>query len=137
MPSTSEAAGSEGISSASGWPGVATNALARALFVPLFTSRTADERCRPNFARYSFLDPGAHRFADDWDSAASTTVTLLRTEAGRCPHDKELRELIGELSTVSTEFRTRCAAHDVRIHHGPATGAGRHDSDGVTRDSSK
>ncbi|MGX1675938.1 MmyB family transcriptional regulator [Streptomyces sp. NPDC055400] len=28
------------------------------------------------------------------------------------------RELIGELSTLSTEFRTRWAAHDVRIHHG-------------------
>ncbi|MQY40142.1 hypothetical protein SRB17_81720 [Streptomyces sp. RB17] len=43
---------------------------------------------------------------------------MLRVEAGRYPHDKARRELIGELSTVSTEFRTRWAAHDVRVHHG-------------------
>jgi hypothetical protein len=29
-----------------------------------------------------------------------------------------LRELIGELSTLSPEPRTRWAAHNVRIHHG-------------------
>ena len=42
---------------------------------------------------------------------------MLRAEAGRRPHDTQLRELVGELSTVSEEFRTRWAAHDVRIHH--------------------
>ncbi|MFJ7998150.1 helix-turn-helix domain-containing protein [Streptomyces sp. NPDC096310] len=99
---------------------VATNALARALFSPLFDSPTADERGRPNFARYWFLDPGAPDFVGDWEGAADATVALLRAEAGRYPRDKALRELIGELSTVSTEFRTRWAAHDVRIHHGGA-----------------
>jgi transcriptional regulator with XRE-family HTH domain len=97
---------------------VATNALARALFAPMFNSETTDERGRPNFARYYFLDRGAHHFVADWDRAAGTTVALLRAEAGRYPHEKALRELIGELSTVSTEFRTRWAAHNVRIHHG-------------------
>ncbi|MFG2359125.1 hypothetical protein [Streptomyces sp. NPDC048521] len=29
-----------------------------------------------------------------------------------------MREPIGELSTVSTDFRTHRAAHDVRVHHG-------------------
>ncbi|WP_281426920.1 MmyB family transcriptional regulator [Nonomuraea ceibae] len=42
---------------------------------------------------------------------------MLRAEAGREPHDRALRELIGELSTLSTEFRSRWAAHDVRIRH--------------------
>ncbi|MBC7273764.1 MAG: transcriptional regulator, partial [Streptomyces sp.] len=37
--------------------------------------------------------------------------------AGRDPHDRALRELIGELSTLSTEFRTLWARHDVRVHH--------------------
>ncbi|WP_329039022.1 helix-turn-helix transcriptional regulator [Streptomyces sp. NBC_01725] len=97
---------------------VATNALARALFAPMFTSATADERGRPNFARYYFLDPGSHHFVTDWESAVSITTALLRTEAGRYPDDKALRELIGELSTVSTDFRARWAAHDVRVHHG-------------------
>jgi hypothetical protein len=45
-------------------------------------------------------------------------VALLRTEAGRDPHNKELRDLVGELSTVSEEFRRRWAAHNVRLHHG-------------------
>ncbi|WP_326771038.1 helix-turn-helix transcriptional regulator (plasmid) [Streptomyces sp. NBC_01591] len=97
---------------------VATNALARALFAPLFESETTDARGQPNFARYWFLDREAPDFVADWDGALAATVALLRAEAGRYPHDKALRELIGELCTVSTEFRTRWAAHDVRIHHG-------------------
>ena len=40
----------------------------------------------------------------------------LRAAAGRDPHDRLLSELVGELSMRSTEFRTRWAAHDVRIH---------------------
>lgn len=104
---------------------VASNALARALFAPLFGSEVAVERGRPNFARYWFLDRGAPDFVGDWDGdALNATVALLRAEAGRYPHDKALRELIGELSTVSTEFRTRWASHDVRIHHGGSTSSG-------------
>ena len=49
--------------------------------------------------------------------AANVTAALLRTEAGRDPHNKDLRDLVGELSTLSDEFRTRWAAHDVRLHH--------------------
>jgi transcriptional regulator with XRE-family HTH domain len=97
---------------------VATNALARALFAPMFDSRTTNEHSVPNFARYYFLDDTSHDFVEDWDRAANTTVALLRAEAGRYPNDKALRELVGELSTVSTEFRARWAAHNVRIHHG-------------------
>jgi hypothetical protein len=41
---------------------------------------------------------------------------MLRTEAGRSPHDKELSNLIGELSTRSENFRTWWAAHNVRFH---------------------
>nr|WP_309484315.1 helix-turn-helix transcriptional regulator [Streptomyces himalayensis] len=97
---------------------VATNALARALFAPLFDSETTDKRGRPNFARYWFLDRGAPDFVADWEGALHATVALLRAEVGRYRHDKALRELIGELSTTSPEFRTLWAAHDVRIHHG-------------------
>ena len=39
-----------------------------------------------------------------------------RAEAGRDPYDKALTGLVGELSTRSEEFRTRWAAHDVRLH---------------------
>ncbi|TFV56882.1 XRE family transcriptional regulator [Geodermatophilus sp. DF01-2] len=92
---------------------LASNTLARALYVPLFD----DPRRPANIARFQFLDPRARDYHTDWDGAANTTVALLRTEAGRDPHDKDLRELVGELSTVSEAFRTRWAAHDVRLHH--------------------
>jgi transcriptional regulator with XRE-family HTH domain len=96
---------------------VATNALARALFAPMLDSRTS-KHGRPNFARYYFLDDDSRKFVADWDSAASITVAMLRAQAGRYPSDRALRELVGELSTVSTTFRTLWAAHNVRIHHG-------------------
>jgi transcriptional regulator with XRE-family HTH domain len=95
---------------------VASNTLGRALHSPLF-----DGPRRPaNFARFQFLDRRAHDYYQDWAGAANVTVALLRTEAGRRPHDTQLRELVGELSTVSEEFRIRWAAHDVRIHHNGA-----------------
>jgi transcriptional regulator with XRE-family HTH domain len=96
---------------------VATNPLARALHAPMFDSPTTDKRGRANFARYHFLDAGSQDFFVDWDAGAAATVALLRAEAGREPHDRALRELIGELSTLSADFRTMWAAHDVRIRH--------------------
>ena len=49
-------------------------------------------------------------------------MAILRAEAGRNPHDPDLTNLIGELSTQSEEFRVRWARHDVRHH---ATGVKR------------
>jgi transcriptional regulator with XRE-family HTH domain len=92
---------------------LAANTLGRALHAPMFD----DPRRPPNFARFQFLDPRSQDFYGHWESAATITAALLRAEAGRRPHDTRLRELVGELSTVSEEFRTRWAAHDVRIHH--------------------
>lgn len=104
---------------------IASNPLARALYSPVFEHDPA----RPNIARYQFLDPSATELFPDWNGAANVTVALLRTEAGRDPESKTMRELVGELSTVSEEFRTRWASHDVRLHvagrkqfNHPATG---------------
>jgi len=69
-----------------------------------------------NSARYVFLDSGAREFYADWDRAAGDVVAILRTAAGRDPHDRDLSDLVGELSTQSAEFRTRWAAHNVRFH---------------------
>jgi transcriptional regulator with XRE-family HTH domain len=92
---------------------LAINALGRALYAPVF-----DDPARPaNLARFNFLDPRAEDFFPDWDDAANTTVALLRTEAGRDPHNRDLTDLIGELATRSDEFRVRWAAHNVRLHH--------------------
>jgi transcriptional regulator with XRE-family HTH domain len=96
---------------------VAGNPLARALLAPLFDSSTVDKHGRPNIARYIFLDRGAQDFYTDWDAAGTATAALLRAEAGREPHDRALRELIGELSTLSPEFCSLWAVHDVLIHH--------------------
>ncbi|MGA5900032.1 helix-turn-helix transcriptional regulator [Streptomyces venetus] len=96
---------------------IAHNALGRALHAPMFDSPTTDKGGRPNFARYHFLDDTSHDFFVDWEAGAAATVALLRAEAGREPHDRALRELIGELSTLSRDFRTLWAAHDVRIRH--------------------
>lgn len=91
---------------------LAANHLGRALYTDLL----ADPTGKPNFPRFTFLDAAAHRFYPDWDFFADITVAMLRTEAGRHPHDRQLHELVGELSTRSDEFRRRWSAHDVRIH---------------------
>jgi transcriptional regulator with XRE-family HTH domain len=96
---------------------VAGNPLARALLAPMFDSATTGKRGRPNIARYIFLDLGAHDFFVDWDAACTATAALLRAEAGREPRDRALRELVGELSTLSPEFRSQWAAHDVLMRH--------------------
>ena len=43
-------------------------------------------------------------------------MAILRSEAGRDPHDRGLTDLVGELSTQSEAFRTKWAAHNVRFH---------------------
>jgi transcriptional regulator with XRE-family HTH domain len=95
---------------------VAANPLARAFYSDVY----AEPRHRANLARFTFLDPAAERFYPDWDLAADISVAILRTEAGRDPRDKDLHDLVGELSTRSDDFRTRWGAHDVR-HHGTGT----------------
>jgi transcriptional regulator with XRE-family HTH domain len=88
------------------------NDLGFALYSPMYA-----EDARPaNTARFVFLDPQAIDFFRDYDKAANDTVALLRAEAGRDPYDRDLSDLIGQLSTRSEDFRRRWAAHNVRIH---------------------
>lgn len=87
------------------------NPLGRMLFRELF-----DGHERPNAARFVFLDPRAHEFYADWDRIARDTVASLRSAAGRNPYDRDLSDLVGELSTRSDEFRQHWARHDVRFH---------------------
>jgi transcriptional regulator with XRE-family HTH domain len=92
---------------------LATNHLGRAMHSSLYDN---DPSGQPNFARYTFLDDDSRRFYPAWDIAADTCVAILRTEAGRDPHDKALHDLVGELSTRSQEFRQRWSSHNVRLH---------------------
>ncbi|MER6979718.1 helix-turn-helix transcriptional regulator [Streptomyces carpinensis] len=91
---------------------LATNQLARAFWTDLYNSHVQP----PNIARYQFLDPASHRFYPDWDVIADRVVDVLRNEAGRNPNDKDLHDLVGELSTRSDAFRTRWGAHNVTRH---------------------
>ncbi|WP_353946423.1 helix-turn-helix transcriptional regulator [Streptomyces sp. HUAS MG91] len=93
---------------------LAVNDLGRALYSPLY----AEEGRHPvNIARFQFLDPTGRDFFPNWEESVNTTVSLLRTEAGRAPGDTELTGLIGELVTRNDEFRTAWAKHNVRLHH--------------------
>ncbi|MHA4816097.1 helix-turn-helix transcriptional regulator [Streptomyces aculeolatus] len=98
---------------------LAANSLAHAFYADLYAA--PDNQA--NLARFQFLDPAARHFYPDWDLFADICVPILRAEAGRNPHDKDLHDLVGELSTRSEEFRTRWGAHNVR-HHGTGTGTG-------------
>ncbi|MFJ6886393.1 helix-turn-helix transcriptional regulator [Streptomyces californicus] len=95
---------------------LAANPLFRAFYADLYAT-PGNQR---NLARFTFLDPASRRFYPDWDAFADITVAIVRTEAGRNPHDKDLHDLVGELSTRSDEFRTRWGAHNVR-HHSTGT----------------
>ena len=78
---------------------LATNPLARALYAPVFDSPTRVPGTPPNLARFRFLDPASRHFFPNWEESANTPVQILRTEAGRDPSNKDLTELVGELST--------------------------------------
>jgi transcriptional regulator with XRE-family HTH domain len=91
---------------------VAMNKLGEALYSEIL----GNPRRPANTARFCFLDPRATAFYIDWDESADASVAVLRAEAGRNPHDQELTNLIGELSTQSEDFRVRWARHDVGTH---------------------
>jgi hypothetical protein len=52
----------------------------------------------------------------DWEGNTRQIVAVLRAEAGRSPYDRQLSDLVGELSTRSDLFRTLWGSHDVREH---------------------
>ncbi|MFF3849937.1 helix-turn-helix transcriptional regulator [Streptomyces sp. NPDC002328] len=92
---------------------LATNRLGRALYSPLF-----QDPARPvNMARYQFLNPGAEQYMTELEHQRAAAAALLRTEAGQDPYNRDLSDLIGELSTLSEDFRSLWAAHNVRLHH--------------------
>src|SRR5437763_890715 len=93
---------------------LAANHLGYALYSEMFSR--AGSPGPVNSARYVFLDPSARDFYIDWERAANDVAAILRSAAGRDPYDRDLIDLVGELSTQSADFRTRWAAHNVRLH---------------------
>ncbi|MFF7680053.1 helix-turn-helix domain-containing protein [Actinacidiphila glaucinigra] len=104
---------------------LASNRLARAVLTD-FEALPVPAR---NLARYYLLDPSARQTVGDWERVAAETVGILRLEAGRRPHDRQLADLVGELTLRSPEFTTwwndhrvlRCT-HGARPHHHPVVG---------------
>jgi hypothetical protein len=90
---------------------LAANHLGRAFYAPMFESRAP-----ANMARFTYLDPRAKDFFTDWNRTAKECVAALRTQAGRDPFDRDLSDLVGELSTQCEEFAALWATHDVRLH---------------------
>jgi transcriptional regulator with XRE-family HTH domain len=91
---------------------LSANRLGYALYSEAFVDPT-----RPvNLARFVFLDPRSREFYGDWGGIADAGVGSLRAEAGRDPYDRDLADLIGELSVRSDEFRRRWAAADVHLY---------------------
>jgi hypothetical protein len=91
---------------------VATNRLGAALFSEMLD----DARPPANAARFIFLEPRAQTFYREWEAQTRQIVAVLRAEAGRSPYDRQLTDLVGELSTRSDLFRKLWGAHDVREH---------------------
>src|ERR1700716_442045 len=92
---------------------LAANQLGRALFCELYAAPARPVNC----ARFVFLDAKAESFYDDWEYVAGECVAILRSAAGRDPHDRGLSDLVDELAAQSEAFRIRWAAHDVRFHN--------------------
>ena len=91
---------------------LASNHLNNAFYSELLNGRSLPV----NAARFVYLDPRAREFYVDWDRTAHDVVALLHSAAGRNPYDRELSDLVGELSTRSERFRSYWASHDVRFH---------------------
>ncbi|MCW2916043.1 MAG: transcriptional regulator, family [Actinomycetia bacterium] len=110
---------------------LAWNRLGHALFAghldPDSPFRPTD---RPSIARLTFLDPHTRELYADWKAKARESVAYLRLAAGRHPDDRQLTELVGELSLKSPEFAAMWSAQAVRdcasvvrdFHH-PLVGA--------------
>jgi transcriptional regulator with XRE-family HTH domain len=97
---------------------LAMNPLARALYSPVLDSAVAGATTKraANTTRFIYLDPAAQDFFIDYDRMATDAAAMLRLEAGRNPHDKDLITLVGELSTQSELFRQHWASHNVKFH---------------------
>ncbi|MFF4502528.1 helix-turn-helix transcriptional regulator [Streptomyces sp. NPDC001401] len=69
---------------------------------------------RRNIVRQAFLTPEGRDMYPDWAAVAAQTVAHLRLNAGARPDDPGLRELVGELSLKSEDFRRLWADHQVK-----------------------
>ncbi|MFE0152379.1 helix-turn-helix domain-containing protein [Nonomuraea sp. NPDC059007] len=67
-----------------------------------------------NLLRMIFLDPAGGEFFRDWTIAARAAVQELRKAADQAPEARQVRELVGELSIASPDFRRLWAEPEPR-----------------------
>ncbi|ADB30594.1 helix-turn-helix domain protein [Kribbella flavida DSM 17836] len=67
-----------------------------------------------NLLRMIFLDPAGREFFRDWRTTARAAVHDLRQAAQETPDEQGVRDLVGELSIASAEFRQLWAGRDPR-----------------------
>lgn len=81
---------------------------------------------RRSYVHMVFRAPEFRRlYGDGWSEMAQTCVAILRREAALHPGDREMRDLVGELSLRDEDFRRWWGAHRVaerrrgtkRLHH--------------------
>ncbi|HUN31105.1 MAG TPA: helix-turn-helix transcriptional regulator [Trebonia sp.] len=104
---------------------LAANHLAKAVLTD-FDALPAANR---NLARYYLLDPQAREQVGEWEKIAAETVATLRLEAGRYPGDRQLADLVGELTLKSPEFtgwwndhRVLRRTHGAKHYYHPVVG---------------
>ena len=85
--------------------------MGRALYTPMFVAPTQPV----NTVRFIFLDARTRLLRRLGTGRPRDAVGALRVEAGRNPYDRELSNLIGELSTRSDQFRVWWGTHDVYV----------------------
>jgi transcriptional regulator with XRE-family HTH domain len=73
-------------------------------------TRPAD---RPNLTRMLFLDAHTRELYSRWDEEAARAGASLRLVAGRHRDDRELADLVGELTLKSHEFASLWSRHPV------------------------
>src|SRR3954447_26901758 len=97
---------------------------------PLALALTPAFRPGANAVRALFLEPEFRYLYEDWEDAARNAVARLHTLVGRDIDSARFRELAGELSSRSDDFRRMWARHDIHamgahtfIYHHPIVGS--------------
>lgn len=97
---------------------LAWNPLGKALYSPVFDFFEQDTSGYkyPNTVRYIFLSPESADFFGNYQEGLLNCVGALRSAAGANPYDRELTNLIGELTAKSEVFSQLWAEQKVYFH---------------------
>lgn len=82
-------------------------------FAGLMAERGLFDLDPPNLLRYTFLVPEARGLFREWEAVAAEHVGNLRVAAARWPNDRQLRQLVGELSMASPDFASLWSTYEV------------------------